>query len=425
MRIMPIYGTRPEAIKLAPVLLALRDVPGTELVTCVTGQHREMLDQVNQLFGITPDIDLGVMTRGQSLTGLTTAVLHGLEPVLREHKPDWVIVQGDTTTAFAAGLAAFYQHIPTAHVEAGLHTGNPASPWPEEMNRQLAGRIAGMHFAPTAQSRANLLHEGIAADKVHVTGNTVIDALMQVRDTLKRTPALAAEQAARFGFLDPARRLVLLTGHRRENFNGGLDRVCRAIAAIADRDDVQIVYPVHLNPVVQAAAAMALSAKPNVHLLPPLDYLSFVWMMDRAHIIVTDSGGVQEEAPSLGKPVLVTRDTTERPEAVEAGTVRLVGTSPERLVEEVTRLLDDEDSYAAMATAHNPYGDGQAAGRVAGWLTAGHATEFLAGPDVRRLLVPARGEHVQRGRLTGGLPEGMIPRIGAPAMVVPSSAASD
>lgn len=390
MRIMPIYGTRPEAIKLAPVLRALRDVPGTEVITCVTGQHREMLDQVNQLFGITPDIDLGVMTRGQSLTGLTTAVLHGLEPVLREHKPDWVIVQGDTTTAFAAGLAAFYQHIPTAHVEAGLRTGNPDSPWPEEMNRQLAGRIAGLHFAPTAQSRANLLHEGVAADKVRVTGNTVIDALMQVLDKLRSDPALAAEQAARFPFLDPARRLVLVTGHRRENFNGGLDRVCRAIADIADRDDVQIVYPVHLNPVVQAAAAMALSAKPNVHLLPPLDYLSFVWMMDRAHIIVTDSGGVQEEAPSLGKPVLVTRDTTERPEAVEAGTVQLVGTSPERLVREVTRLLDDAGAYEAMAGAHNPYGDGRAASRVAGWLTSGRSTEFLPVVSRSRNATPHR-----------------------------------
>jgi UDP-N-acetylglucosamine 2-epimerase (non-hydrolysing) len=394
MRIMPIYGTRPEAIKLAPVLRALRGVPGTEVITCVTGQHREMLDQVNQLFGVTPDIDLGVMTRGQSLTGLTTAVLCGLEPVLREHKPDWVIVQGDTTTAFAAGLAAFYQHIPTAHVEAGLRTGDLASPWPEEMNRQLAGRIAGLHFAPTAQSRANLLHEGVAADKVRVTGNTVIDALMQVLDMLRGDPTLAAAQAAKFGFLDPARRLVLVTGHRRENFNGGLDRVCRAIAEIADRDDVQVVYPVHLNPVVQAAAGMALSAKPNVHLLPPLDYLSFVWMMDRAHIIVTDSGGVQEEAPSLGKPVLVTRDTTERPEAVEAGTVRLVGTLPERLVREVTHLLDDAGAYAAMAGAHNPYGDGYAAGRVAGWLTGGWATEFLPQPDRRRILLPAYEERV-------------------------------
>jgi len=380
VRIMPIYGTRPEAIKLAPVLRALRGVPGTEVITCVTGQHREMLDQVNQLFGIVPDVDLGVMTQGQSLTALTTAVLQGLEPVLREHKPDWIVVQGDTTTAFAAGLAAFYQRVPTAHVEAGLRTGNLASPWPEELNRQLAARIADLHFAPTSQSRVNLLREGVEGAKVRVTGNTVIDALLQALDMLRADPALAAEQAARFPFLDPTRRLVLVTGHRRENFSGGLDRVCRAIAAIADRGDVQVVYPVHLNPVVQTAAKMALAGRPNVYLLPPLDYLAFVWMMDRAHLIVTDSGGVQEEAPSLGKPVLVTRDTTERPEAVEAGTVRLVGTSPERLVHEVARLLDDNGAYESMAAAHNPYGDGQAAARIAGWMTGAHATEFLPSP---------------------------------------------
>ncbi len=380
MRIMPIYGTRPEAIKLAPVMRALRDVPGTEVITCVTGQHREMLDQVNRLFGIVPDVDLGVMTRGQSLTTLTSAVLQGLEPVLREYKPDWIVIQGDTTTAFAAGLAAFYQHIPTAHVEAGLRTGNLASPWPEEMNRQLAARIATVHFAPTSLSRTNLLREGIADEKVRVTGNTVIDALMQVLAMLRADPALAGEQAARFPFLDPARRLVLVTGHRRENFNGGLDRVCQAIAEIADRDDVQVVYPVHLNPAVQASAAAALSGRSNVFLLPPLDYLAFVWMMNRAHLIVTDSGGVQEEAPSLGKPVLVTRDTTERPEAIQAGTVRLVGTSPERLVREVTRLLDDEHAYMSMAEAHNPYGDGQAAARIADWMITGRATEFLPSP---------------------------------------------
>ena len=243
MRIMPIFGTRPEAIKLAPVLHALRCTEGVELVTCVTGQHREMLDHVNTLFGITPDIDLEVMTSGQSLTGLTAAVLNGLEPVLRQHKPDWVIVQGDTTTAFVASLAAFFQQIPTAHVEAGLRTGNPRSPWPEEVNRHLTACIADLHFAPTAQARANLLHEGVAARAVRVTGNTVIDALLQVVDKLRDDPALAAEQAARFPFLDLSRRLVLVTGHRRENFNGGLDRVCRAIGEIADRGDVQVVYP--------------------------------------------------------------------------------------------------------------------------------------------------------------------------------------
>ena len=355
----------PEAIKLAPVLRALREMPGTDVVTCVTGQHREMLDQVNALFGITPDVDLGVMTRGQSLTDLTAAVLRGLEPVLREHKPDWVVVQGDTTTAFAAGLASFYQHIPIAHVEAGLRTGNPASPWPEEMNRQLAGRIADLHFAPTSHSRANLLREGIEGGKIHVTGNTVIDALFQVRDKLEADSDLAATQAARFSFLDPSRRLILVTGHRRENFNGGLDRVCRALADIADRGDVQIVYPVHLNPAVQASAAKALAGRSNIHLLPPLDYLSFVWIMNRAHLIVTDSGGVQEEAPALGKPVLVMRDTTERPEGVAAGTAKLVGTDEDRIVSEIFTLLDDSDAHAAMARAHNPFGDGHASERIA------------------------------------------------------------
>ena len=381
-KIMVVYGTRPEAIKLAPVLRALRAEPQAELVTCVTGQHREMLDQVNKLFGIVPDIDLGVMTRGQSLSTLTTAILHALDPVMREHQPDRVVVQGDTTSAFAAGLAAFYHHIPTAHVEAGLRTNDLTSPWPEELNRQLTARIADMHFAPTPRSRQNLVSEGIDAVRVHVTGNTVIDALLQTVEMLQRSPDLTRSIASRFAFLRPDRKLVLITGHRRENFDGGLDEVCTALARIAKRPDVQLVYPVHLNPVVQKSAKSALSHLDNVHLLPPLDYLDFVWMMTQAYLIVTDSGGVQEEAPSLGRPVLVIRNTTERPEAVDAGTVKLIGTSSDRLIEEVSLLLDDPVDYERMAAAHNPYGDGRASARIAAWLCGRRAPDFMVRPAV-------------------------------------------
>jgi UDP-N-acetylglucosamine 2-epimerase (non-hydrolysing) len=361
---MSVFGTRPEAIKLAPLLRGLSTAVGVESIVCVTGQHREMLDQVNSLFGIVPDANLEIMTSSQSLTHVTSATLHGLEPMLQHYRPDWVVVQGDTSSAFAASLGAFYARIPVAHVEAGLRTGNAFSPWPEEINRRLTACVAARHFAPTPQAKENLLREGIPEGSIDVTGNTVIDALLLVRDMLHTDAWLAGQQRKRFDFLDPARRLILVTGHRRENFGGGIERVCRSLARLVDRDDVEVVYPVHLNPNVQAAAQEMLSDTRYVHLLPPLDYLPFVWLMDQSYLIITDSGGVQEEAPSLGKPVLVTRDTTERPEAVSAGTVRLVGTDPEQLLSQTARLLDEPVAYQTMARAHNPYGDGQAAPRI-------------------------------------------------------------
>jgi UDP-N-acetylglucosamine 2-epimerase (non-hydrolysing) len=364
MRIMSVLGTRPEAIKLAPLLRRLSIASGVESVVCVTGQHREMLEQVNSLFGIVPDVNLDIMTLSQSLTHVTSATLGGLERVLQRYRPDWVVVQGDTSSAFAASLAAFYARTPVAHVEAGLRTGNPYSPWPEEINRRLIACVAARHFAPTLGAKENLIREGIREADIDVTGNTVIDALLLVRDMLHTDAWLAAQQRRHFDFLDPGRRLILVTGHRRENFGGGIERVCRALAQLADRGDVQVVYPVHLNPTVQAAARDILSDTGHVHLLPPLDYLPFVWLMEQSYLIITDSGGVQEEAPSLGKPVLVTRNTTERPEAVAAGTVQLVGTDPEQLLRQTAKLLDEPVAYQAMARAHNPYGDGQATPRI-------------------------------------------------------------
>jgi UDP-N-acetylglucosamine 2-epimerase (non-hydrolysing) len=364
VHVLTIFGTRPEAIKLAPVVQAFAAQAGVRHTLCVTGQHRQMLDQVLRIFDLTPDHDLDIMKPGQDLTHVTTAVLEGLGPVLDAVRPDWVIVQGDTTTAFAASLAAFYRQISVAHVEAGLRTGNIYSPWPEEMNRQLTGRIARVHFPPTDAAADNLRREGVPADRLLVTGNTVIDALQWVAARLDADPALSARFAEEFRWLDPSRRLVLVTGHRRENFDGGLARVCEALAQLAARGDVQIVYPVHLNPKVQATANQVLANSPAVHLIPPQDYLPFVHLMRRAHLIVTDSGGIQEEAPGLGKPVLVTRDTTERPEAIAAGTARLVGTDAAALVAAATELLDTPAAYAAMAQAKNPFGDGRASARI-------------------------------------------------------------
>ena len=371
MRLLAVFGTRPEAIKMAPVLRRLAATDGVEVRVCVTGQHRQMLDQVLDLFGIRPDHDLDLMRAGQGLTYVTTAVLDRLGEVLRAARPDRVLVQGDTTTTFAAALAAFYEKIPVGHVEAGLRTGNMLSPWPEEMNRRLATVIASWHFAPTEEARANLLREGIDPARVTVTGNTVIDALLDAVAILDADPARTAALERELPRLDPARRLILATGHRRENFDGGLVRVAEGLRRLADRGDVEVVYPVHLNPNVQQAARAVLGGHPAIHLIAPLDYLPFVHMMRRATLIVTDSGGVQEEAPSLGKPVLVTRDTTERPEAVAAGTVELVGTDTERLLARATRLLDDPAAYAAMSFAHNPYGDGRAAARIVEALTSG------------------------------------------------------
>lgn len=379
MRILSVFGTRPEAIKMAPVVLALRAAADCESVVCVTGQHRAMLDQVLELFGIAPDFDLAVMQANQDLTHVTTAVLAGMGRVLEATRPDRVLVHGDTTTTFAAALAAFYRRIPVGHVEAGLRTFDIYAPWPEEMNRRLADAICDLHFAPTAGARANLLREGAAAERVLVTGNTVIDALLHVAGGLRADPSAQDAMRRRFDFLGAAleqgRRLVLVTGHRRENFGPGFERICRALARLATRDDVTICYPVHLNPNVRAPVGRILGDRPRVHLIEPVDYRAFVWLMDRAHLIITDSGGIQEEAPSLGKPVLVMRETTERPEAVAAGTVRLVGTDEDRIVAEAERLLDDAGAYAAMARAHNPYGDGQAAGRIVATLRALHPSD--------------------------------------------------
>ncbi len=367
-KIVVVFGTRPEAIKLAPVVKALRQVGTFEVQVCVTAQHRQMLDQVLELFAITPDVDLDLMQPGQDLTDLTARVLVGMRGVLRDWRPDLLLVQGDTTTTLAASLAAHYEKIAVGHVEAGLRTGNLYAPWPEEMNRRLTTVLAALHFPPTPWARDNLLREGVAAEVVHVTGNTVIDALLEVVARLASDEALRVGLERQFGFLNPVRKLVLVTGHRRESFGPGFEQICQALRALGEREDVEIVYPVHLNPNVQEPVRRILGSCPNIHLIEPLDYLPFVYLMSRAYLIVTDSGGIQEEAPSLGKPVLVMRDTTERPEAVEAGTAKLVGTDRGRIVMEATRLLEDAAAYRAMAQAHNPYGDGKASERIVDFL---------------------------------------------------------
>jgi UDP-N-acetylglucosamine 2-epimerase (non-hydrolysing) len=374
IKILLVFGTRPEAIKMAPVVQALQADARFEARVCVTAQHRQMLDQVLALFQIIPDYDLNIMQPGQSLTEVTCAVLSGLDPVLQAFGPARVLVHGDTTTTLATSLAAYYRQIPVGHVEAGLRTGNLYSPWPEEANRKLTGALTDLHFAPTEMAQANLLREGIAQTRIRVTGNTVIDALLAVQGKLRRDSQLRVRMQQQFPFLNPVesqgdggpdgKRIILVTGHRRESFGGGFERICSALGELASRDDVEIVYPVHLNPQVREPVYRLLSGKKNVHLIEPLEYLPFVFLMSRAHIILTDSGGVQEEAPSLGKPVLVMRDTTERPEAVSAGTVRLVGTDIDRIMTETCTLLDDEDAYRAMSFAHNPYGDGSASERI-------------------------------------------------------------
>ena len=365
MKILCVFGTRPEAIKMAPVVKALQMTDGIDAQVCVTGQHAEMLEQVNQLFGIVPDIDLNIMKSGQGLTHITTSVLEAMVDVLARLKPDYILVHGDTTTSMAAALAGFYSNTPVGHVEAGLRTHNLQSPWPEEANRQITGRLASLHFAPTELAKSNLLRKAVSDEQIHVTGNTVIDALQMIRERLDGDPQSSREMAAAFPFLDPAKRLILVTGHRRENHSGGIARVCEALARLSRRGDVQIIFPVHLNPIVKDAVGKVLRGVDDVHLLEPLSYLPFVWLLSRCALVVTDSGGIQEEAPSFGKPVLVTRDNTERPEAVDAGTVRLVGTDINILLGEANRLLDDEAAYALMAHAHNPYGDGRAAERIA------------------------------------------------------------
>ena len=364
IRIMTVFGTRPEAIKLGPIVKALQANEHVDLTVCTTGQHREMLKQVLDLFEITPGIDLAVMTPGQTLTDITGRVLEKLSPMLAERPIDWLLVQGDTTTAFAAGLAAFYAKIPVAHVEAGLRSGDIYQPFPEEVNRKMVSVFASLHFAPTPEAQNNLLKEGVDPALINVTGNSVIDALLYFQQRLDNDRDLARAFEQRFDFLDPAKRLILVTGHRRENFEGGIDRMCQALLEIAARGDVQIVYPVHPNPKVRGPVGEILTNKEAIHLLDPLDYLPFVYMMTKAEIILTDSGGIQEEAPALGKPVLVTRETTERPEGVAAGTAKLVGTDQTLIVSELTKLLDDQDAYNAMSRAHNPYGDGKTSARI-------------------------------------------------------------
>ncbi|EPE7491872.1 non-hydrolyzing UDP-N-acetylglucosamine 2-epimerase [Cronobacter universalis] len=365
MRVLTVFGTRPEAIKMAPLVHALAQDPAFDTRVCVTAQHREMLDQVLHLFSIVPDYDLNIMKPGQGLTEITCRILEGLKPILTEFRPDVVLVHGDTTTTIATSLAAFYQRIPVGHVEAGLRTGDLYSPWPEEANRTLTGHLAMYHFAPTKLSRQNLLRENIPEARIFVTGNTVIDALIAVRDRVMADEPLRLRLETQYPFLDGDKKMILVTGHRRESFGEGFEQICRALADIAAQNrDVQIVYPVHLNPNVTEPVNRILGHVENVVLIEPQEYLPFVWLMNHAWLILTDSGGIQEEAPSLGKPVLVMRETTERPEAVEAGTVRLVGTDTQRIVAEVTRLLNDEAAYQAMSHAHNPYGDGQACERI-------------------------------------------------------------
>jgi len=364
-KILCVFGTRPEAIKMAPVVQALyQNTLDFETKVCVTAQHRQMLDQVLDLFKIKPDYDLNLMRPNQDLTDITSNVLLGLREVFKLWRPDVILVHGDTTTTMAASLAAYYEKVIVCHVEAGLRTGNKYSPWPEEMNRRVAGVIADIHFAPTSSAKQNLLREGVSDESIVVTGNTVIDALLEVADQLKQNQELYSSLDAKFSFLRADRKLILVTGHRRENFGAGIENICQAILRLAGRADVEILYPVHLNPNVQEPVNRILLGCDNVHLIEPQDYLPFVYLMTRAYLLLTDSGGVQEEAPSFGKPVLVTRDTTERPEAVEAGTVRLVGTDTEAIFAEVQQLLDNASEYQRMSHAHNPYGDGYASQRI-------------------------------------------------------------
>ncbi|MGD0499568.1 MAG: UDP-N-acetylglucosamine 2-epimerase (non-hydrolyzing) [Bryobacteraceae bacterium] len=361
-RILIVFGTRPEAIKLCPLVRRLRlEADDFAVRVCVTAQHREMLDHALGAFSVAPDYDLDLMQPGQTLSGLAARILLGIDPILEAERPDLLVVQGDTTTTLAGALAAFHRRIPVAHVEAGLRTGDMTQPFPEEMNRVVTSRIAAWHFAPTARAAEALRGEGVARERIVVTGNTGIDAMLYVRDAL----ASGALRAPDWPWLDPDKRVILVTSHRRENFGPGFESAMRALARLAARGDAQIVYPVHRNPNVTGPAHALLSAIPNIVLLDPLPYVAFVDLMRRCHLIVTDSGGIQEEAPSLGKPVLVMREKTERPEAVEAGTVKLVGTGEDRIVAEAARLLDDAAEYGRMTRIHNPYGDGHASERIA------------------------------------------------------------
>lgn len=369
-KVLIVFGTRPEAIKMAPLVKGFeRHKEEFDVKVCITGQHREMLDQVLTIFDIDADYDLNIMKAGQDLYDITSRVLIGMREVIKDFEPDLVLVHGDTTTSTSAALAAFYQQIPVGHVEAGLRTGNIHAPWPEEMNRMLTRCLTKIHFAPTGNSKENLLRENVNESDILITGNTVVDALFLVTEKIRNNPSLRKEQEETLekkGYkVKDGKKLVLITGHRRENFGDGFINICNAIKEVAVKyPDVDLVYPVHLNPNVQKPVYDILNNIPNVYLCEPLEYLSFVYLMDKSYIILTDSGGIQEEAPSLGKPVLVMRDTTERPEAVDAGTVKLVGTNKDKIVHEMSTLIDDTEAYNSMSKAHNPYGDGKAVERI-------------------------------------------------------------
>ncbi|MBC9229527.1 UDP-N-acetylglucosamine 2-epimerase (non-hydrolyzing) [bacterium SPL81] len=365
-KILLVFGTRPEAIKMAPLALQLhKSNQDFETKVCVTGQHRQMLDQVLTLFDLKPDFDLNLMKQGQTLSDITSGVLKGLEDVFETWTPDVVLVHGDTATTFAASLAAYYRKIKVGHIEAGLRTGDLYSPWPEEANRKLTGVLANYHFAPTQSSSENLIKENVSPENIVVTGNTVIDALLQVKQKIEQDQSLVSQFQQQFSYLDSNKKLILVTGHRRENFGQGFLNICTALANLAKKyTDIQIVYPVHLNPNVQQPVNELLADIPNIYLIAPQDYLPFVYLMNRSYLILTDSGGIQEEAPSLGKPVLVMRNTTERPEAVDAGTVRLVGTEINSIEHSVIELIENPKIYEEMAAAHNPYGDGRACSKI-------------------------------------------------------------
>ncbi|WP_448581186.1 non-hydrolyzing UDP-N-acetylglucosamine 2-epimerase [Thermaurantiacus sp.] len=389
MRVLTVLGTRPEAIKLAPVVRALEAAPGITSILCATGQHREMLDQALTCFALKPQYNLAIMRHDQTLSEATAAILDGVSAVLAAERPDWVLVQGDTTTTLAAALAAFHARVPVAHVEAGLRTGDTCTPWPEEMNRRLVTRLATLHFPPTAVAAAHLRAEGVAETAILVTGNTVIDALHALRARLDSDPVLGCALDARFGFLASSRRLLLATAHRRESLGGGLMRLCTALRLAAGRGDLEIAVPVHPNPAIAQTVHAMLAGVPHVHLLAPLDPLAFVHLLRRAHLVVTDSGGVVEEAAALGRPVLITREKTERSEAVKAGGARLVGTATGAILTAIERLLADEAAWAAMVRAPNPFGDGHAAARIVARLRSAEVPALPVREPAARSLRPA------------------------------------
>ncbi|MBF8179049.1 MAG: UDP-N-acetylglucosamine 2-epimerase (non-hydrolyzing) [Burkholderiaceae bacterium] len=394
MKVLSIFGTRPEAIKMAPLVRTLEQAASVDSVVCITGQHRTMLEQVMNLFDIKAHHDLDVMVPNQSLNSLCSRIFAKLDPILESERPDRVLVHGDTSTAMVAATAAFHRRIPVGHVEAGLRTGDLSQPWPEEMNRRVVDVMSDFLFAPTVSSRDNLLRENLAG-RIVVTGNTVIDALQLTAQRLDKDASLRARLDTKFPFISPQRRVLLVTGHRRENFGDGFAHICEALAELAQRPDIDIVYPVHLNPNVRGPVQQLLSNLPRVHLIEPLDYLEFVRLMQLSHVVLTDSGGVQEEAPSLGKPVLVMRDVTERPEAVAAGTVQLIGTSKKRIVDGVSLLFDDEKKYQQFSNVVNPYGDGHASSRIVRALLGKDFEEFNAATDASLSEFISRGNYAR------------------------------